>query len=105
MSLSPVIVRVDVDPQELAAAREHRRANMRERAWIHDRAACLERRVELLGIIRDQARAAKDGAPPCACCEFLPTFGWRSLYRCFECDLWLCPACARAHFAGGDRAR
>ena len=79
-----------------------RRAAAEERAWVHDRALAEEGRVELLTILRDQHTAARTGVPPCACCRIvLPR--WQQLYRCFHCDLWLCPMCARRHFGKGPR--
>lgn len=89
----------------MLSALDSRADHAKERAWLHDRAACQERRVELLEIISDQATVAQTGPPPCACCGYwAPDRGWRILYRCFECDLWFCPACSRVHFKGGDRA-
>lgn len=79
---------------------EERRANMKRMAWIHDAASALARRVEVLTLARDQYKLAVEGeAPPCACCEV--KLEWRHLYRCFHCDLWLCPACSKAHFHDG----
>lgn len=75
-----------------------RQDNAQERAWLHSAAEVQSdgRRVELLTIIRDQYRLAKPGPPPCACCGH--ALEWHRLYRCYDCDLWLCPACSRAHF-------
>lgn len=77
-----------------------RHVNMKRMEWIHDPASALARRVEVLTLARDQYKLAVAGeAPPCACCKV--ELEWRHLYRCFHCDLWLCPACSKVHFQDG----
>jgi hypothetical protein len=76
---------------------DERRENQEQRSWMHARTCTAEQRLELLATIAEQCRDAAVGAAPgCAIC--LGAIGWMQLYRCFECGLWLCPACARKHF-------
>lgn len=69
------------------------------RTWIHDEHQAEARRDDLLELIRDQAKglnsdhAQKVRCPGCD--RVLPV---TRCYRCFQCDLWLCPACSRLHF-------
>ena len=75
---------------------EDRRENAQARDWLHHRDQAVDRRNELLALIRDQSSIAMTEAPPCACCALV--LEWRKLYRCFHCDLWFCPGCSRRHF-------
>ena len=81
-----------VKPQDL----EVRRANAKSMAWLHDKEQAVERRIELLTLIRDQFRESVKGPPNCVCCSVV--IQWRNLFRCFYCDLWFCLVCARLHF-------
>lgn len=91
---------VRVDPGNMLLTRELRE-NAAARAWLHSPPTTDAQRDELRGIVREQLRMlARDIPPDCACCQVPATRGFRGLYRCYQCDLWLCPACAREHFPG-----
>ncbi len=73
------------------------RRNVPRRAWLHDAVQVAARYEEFARILKRQFRAIIAGTPPaCACCGNAP--GWRFLYRCYQCDLWLCLACAPVHW-------
>ena len=68
---------------------------MVKQTWLHDRDQVALRVPEFWAILREQIRVAITRAPGCAVCGLEP--GWPRLYRCLQCDLWLCMACALEH--------
>lgn len=92
--------------EHLAEYVDERKERMAKRAWLHDREQVLVRRVHFLAILQTQKRAVRgfdNRALGCACCEeVLPL---ERLYKCFQCELWFCPTCARAHFPEAAAAR
>jgi len=73
-----------------------RRSNAMTMQWVHSREQAIERKIELLTLISEQSRDSMSGPPPCICCK--ASMPWRNLYKCYHCDLWFCPMCARPHF-------
>ena len=70
---------------------------MQKRTWLHDAPQVVTRRLEFMGVLMDQYRAVNAGhTPPCAVCGALAR--WHQIYRCYQCDLWLCRRCTRDHF-------
>ncbi len=81
------------------AQQKARREIAQLNSWMHNREEAIVRRLELLGILGEQWKEAKKPGQGmwCACCRL--SGHWSKFYRCHECDLWLCPMCARPHFA------
>lgn len=65
------------------------------RTWIHSTTEVQARRIEFLSLLIDQYRQARTQSPDCACCG--KSFKWTELYRCYQCDIWLCKSCTRDH--------
>ncbi|MHA2279999.1 MAG: hypothetical protein ACXAC5_03860 [Promethearchaeota archaeon] len=72
------------------------------RNWLHSKTEVQNRRVEFLGILMNQYRQARTGLPDCACCD-KSVDSWTKLYRCFQCDIWLCKSCTRLHMPEVER--
>lgn len=66
------------------------------RNWLHNSEEVQSRREEFLDLLMNQTRRAYDGPPDCACCG-KSVDSWVRLYRCYQCDLWLCWSCTREH--------
>ena len=72
---------------------------MKPRSWLHDRVKTKARIGEARAILKGQVTDVLRGnTPTCACCQASPDRGFLGLYRCYQCDLWLCRACTKAHF-------
>jgi len=72
------------------------------RTWLHNKEEVIARREQFLSILMDQYRQSREGPPDCAVCG-KPSLNWQGkpdwtkLYRCFQCDIWLCKTCCKEH--------